>query len=1198
MGFQGQLSSVNLTDIFQTLNMNRQTGTLSVTGPVTSVHIYFDQGNITMSTAPVVNGRPFLLDAMANKGQISVDKIEELKARQAREGQPLRNLVLDSGVVADYELDEVSAWALEELVCPIFEWTQGDFTFTDGPPIQELTALDTITMGQTVVQTTQLVMEATRRMDEWKRIREIITDPDAYYVVDGDGRTNLKNVQTDPDMLKVLRYLDGRHTLDAIAMSVGVTRFDTFAIVAQLSLAAVARPRTAQEVVEDAVQLISSGESQLAGEMLEVTLRSSPVPEVMRPLAECCVKLNQAPRAVELYLELIQMGQDQGDLPQALKDLDTVIDLSPDDPDLHFERGQVQGELGQVELAATSFSTAAQAYLTRKDLPRAIDACHRAKNLLPRAPEPHRYLARAYLLEGQTENAVVEYKSLWHALLTAERPRAALDTLKGILDADCKYNNVKDQVLSHAQNSEAIKTSKAYRFLAYVMISLILVVFALAVWNYYQNTIVRDQGQKEVATLESMVTESQNELKHQELLAQIEVIRSKYGKNPDVDQKLNLLHDQISQDYKQRSDTLLDRATALLNQDNKFDEAVQLITDLKQRFPNSDAANRADAMLEQIRLARISYEVDEKVRQANSLWGALQWDEALAMLDTVLARKDLPQALRDKLAATQADWSNSTRSAELLYGRAVQIELKGSKTDALVAYRRAAAGDGQAFVDRSRAHAMAIELDIAHDLGHVTQAAAARGDETETFSDLDRLMSLAKEASSREIADYLTQLELPFTVLVDNPHVQLVLRRADGEELRFNDPPGSFGPWTQKFTYRVGDALTLTASRTGYATQSFPINTTVRRTQGSISLVRGPKWRVDLSGEAMVPPVMAGQLVLVCTDKSTVEMVDPVLGANRPLHLGNNLSEFTSVPVIFQDHAYVVLDDHIYAIDLGSRSVAWSWPNEVNPADHLAGPLWVQEQELKPGSLLIFAAAVKAGVIPLEIDPSGQAHVYPHIAPQADVTGVPIADQPQPNTTLLYVPTSADIEVFDITSITDVSPPKLLYANNSRGDLIGRPLKAMVSDREAMLISDMSGGVLAISCDPDLPEVQRELPSWVLDGTVPSNPVALPGRPQAYVTVSEGRVLGLDLRHPGQLLWRFPTDGGLGPVAGSPTIGRDGVYVGDGKGILHCLDPLTGAERWHADCGSAVVGGILAHDGRVFVPTKAGQLVCFEEGDD
>ncbi|MBA2482092.1 MAG: DUF4388 domain-containing protein, partial [Planctomycetes bacterium] len=470
MGFQGQLSSVNLTDIFQTLNMNRQTGTLSISGPVISVHVYFDQGQVAMSSAPNVNGRPYLLDALVHKGTLASEKADEIAQQQRATGQPLRDLLLAGGAVADYELDEMCAWCIEELVCPVFEWQQGDFTFTDGPPIAELNSFEVVIMGATMVQTTQLIMEATRRMDEWKRIREVITDADALFIVDNDGRANLKNVQTDPEMLKVLRFLDGRHTLDSIAMSVGVTRFDTYAIVAQLVLAGVARPKNAQEIVDDAVTLREQGEVAQAKELLENSLRQAPIPEVMRPLAECCVQLNQAPRAVELYLELIQMAQDQGDLAQALKDLDTVIALSPDDPDLQFERAQVQGELSQVEAAAASYTTAAQAYLARRDIPRAIDACHRAKNLLPRAPEPHRYLAKAYLQEGQTENAIVEYKSLWHALLTAERPKKAIDTLKSILESDCKYNNVKDQVLSHAQNSEAIKTSKAARILVYLVI--------------------------------------------------------------------------------------------------------------------------------------------------------------------------------------------------------------------------------------------------------------------------------------------------------------------------------------------------------------------------------------------------------------------------------------------------------------------------------------------------------------------------------------------------------------------------------------------------------------------------------------------------------------------------------------------------------------------------------------------------------
>ena len=48
MGFQGQLSSVNLTDIFQTLTMNRQTGTLTVSTGDQAVNIWFENGLIAL----------------------------------------------------------------------------------------------------------------------------------------------------------------------------------------------------------------------------------------------------------------------------------------------------------------------------------------------------------------------------------------------------------------------------------------------------------------------------------------------------------------------------------------------------------------------------------------------------------------------------------------------------------------------------------------------------------------------------------------------------------------------------------------------------------------------------------------------------------------------------------------------------------------------------------------------------------------------------------------------------------------------------------------------------------------------------------------------------------------------------------------------------------------------------------------------
>jgi len=177
-----------------------------------------------------------------------------------------------------------------------------------------------------------------------------------------------------------------------------------------------------------------------------------------------------------------------------------------------------------------------------------------------------------------------------------------------------------------------------------------------------------------------------------------------------------------------------------------------------------------------------------------------------------------------------------------------------------------------------------------------------------------------------------------------------------------------------------------------------------------------------------------------------------------------------------------------------------------------------------------------------------------------------------------------------------------LYTYQTRGDILGRPVRAMVTvgnaQRAAILIADMSGVIIALDEEPTTPLQRRVLGSWGVGGTSPTAPVILPGKSVAYVAVAEGQVVALDLQHPGQPLWRFPAQNSIGQIAGGPVVGAHAVYVADANGIIHALDFETGAERWRADLGSPAVAGLLAWDGRVFVPTRSGHLVCFDEGDD
>lgn len=1203
MGFSGQLGTVNLADIFQTLQMNRQSGTMTVTGPAETVRIWFSDGQIVLCSAPPVEGRPFIMHAVLKKGMVPPDVGEDLQRRHRQTGQPIRELLLHASAMVEADLDEVSAWCVEEQVCPIFEWSSGEFSFEEGPPSAELQGSDIVQMGPSGLQTTQVVMEATRRKDEWRRIREIITDPDALFLVDNDGRNNLRSLQTDPEMLKVLRYLDGQHALESIAQAVGLTRFDTYAIVAQLVVAGVARARGVAEIVDDALQLKAGGEAQRARDLLENAARSAPVAEVLKPLAEVCAELGQVPRAVELYLTLIQQAQDAGDLQLALSYLDTVIGLSPDDPDLQFERAQVHAELGNVEPAAQGFSAAAQAYLATKAVQKAIDACHRAKNILPRCPDPHRYLARAYLLDGNTETAVVEYKSLWHALLTVHRPRKALEELTTILDADCKYAAVKEQVLSHAKNSEAVKTSTAIRTLVYVAMGCVIAAGLIAGWWFYEGHLLKQEGLKHVSTVEGSLPDRFNAVEHVQVRELIATLRAEYGvRVPEVDERLLAIDAAVIKDFEQRAQQRLDQGEAL-RAAGKYADSYIILDDLAVRYAGTRAAGAASGARTRIHSEEIGTQVLARAESAKQRWASWDWDGALAELSPVMSRNDLPGDLRKELTSRQVEWQAALRSAKSLSERAAAIQATNDQQGALAAWRRAA--DPAAEGDGDRASALnrlvALEREAADSQARQAQGAAARGDSAACFAALDRLAALVKDARGAGPKEVAAALTVPFTIEVDSRYTVLAIARAGEKAEAVQAPVGTTAGWRHVVPWRVGEVLSVTASRTGFSPQTFSITAAARRTGAPVSLVRGPRWRAELGAAPASAPVSIPGAILVGSNRATLEMVDPVQGVSRPISFPDSVAELSATPVLFAGRGYLVLDDRIHAVDLAARSRLWTWPANGENRLRLTGHVAVTEHELIQGQLMVYAAAARGEVVSLAVDASGRIQTYPGLRLPGEVTGQMVTDHVDATHTVLYVPAAQGLHAFDLTANTERTPPAPLFSVRTRGDLVGTPQPATVLGAPCLLVSDSSGLVVAIDKrpTPGSADGKRILASWAVDGTSPSTPVLAPRGDFAFVATPEGRVQCIDLTRSGQVRWRAPSKGaGLGMLVGAPALGRRGLYVADGNGLLHCLDVVTGELRWRADIGGSAIGGAIAVDGRILVPTRNGQLVCFEEGEE
>jgi outer membrane protein assembly factor BamB/tetratricopeptide (TPR) repeat protein len=1198
MGFQGTIESVNIADIFQTLAMNGQTGTLIVHGPDRRRFVWFASGSVILCDGGESDGMPMLLRTLTIHGFLNQTQAEQLLFRCNNSRQPLRDLIVASSLIPTQNLDELCSGLIEDLVCEIFEWSTGEFEFVDGDPVPELIGPQVIALGDIPLQTSALIMEATRRQDEWARIREAIPDSNELFVVDNEGRTNLAQIETDPDMLKVLRYLDGKHLIDQIAEHAGLSRFDCHAIVAQLVLSHVVRLRSGEEIVEDALALREEGHLNQATNLLRNALKRIRTPEVLLPLAELNVEQRLIPQAVELYLELVQHYQEEQDFESALHHLNTLIDLSPDDPELRIDRATLLIELEQLDDAAEAYINAANDYLNLRDTNAAIESCHRARDLQPRAAEPHRLLAKAYLLDGQTDNAVVEYKSLWHAMLPEMRPRKALNQLEQILAEDCKYPAVTEQVLNHAKGSEAVKTASAVRMLVYTIIIILVAVAGFLVKNYIDKHVILQNAEGRLQQLQAQFDNSQNP-DFNELSNRLDKLRD-FTRDSEYIAALNRLQARIQQtqiEHAHKQQSLVEQYLTA----GKYDQAEAALQVLRDQFRSIEGIT-IDEFQKRLDYGKARAAIDEEWRQAQALWNEYSWSEALTSLNTLIAAtKNPPPQLKQEMEEQRLDWQEKLQSAEHLFRRAEQIELRQGKRPAIDAFVTATKGQGDRFVTLARERLLELENRTATELAKTIAKSARNQDAENTFGSLDELRNLVKNAHSMKPQEILNTIQLPMVVNLDSHNVSLFVKPSGGGEQVILAPSGVQGAWSHTLYYPAISAITIGARRSGFSTiEDIRIDSTLRRLQYDISLQRGPSWQISLPAIPIADAQLSGGSAIFALRNNSLHIVNIEHGTNHNIAVAEDIGVMVGPPLIFRSIAYVVLGDRIVALDINTRLETWTWPPVDDPtfATSFAGPLWAQEHELIQNEIQIFAGTTNGQVITLAVQDDTAINPYPRTKLGWAITGPIYAESYEGIHSTVYVPAGQYLVAYDATSVSQNSELKYRFKIETRGEIPCRPIRANVGSRPSLLIVDSAGAVIAIDADPTVHGSPVEtLGSWPVENGLMTQPSINAARRQAVVNARGGQVLALDIAKPGDIAWRYPTSGTLGDLVGSPAIGKHGIYVADTNGMLTCLDQATGAKLWEYDLGGSAAAGALAADGRVLVATTGGSLLCFEESE-
>lgn len=315
MALEGTLKDLHVQDVFQLLDLGRKSGVLRVTSELrqTAATICFDRGGVV---AAALGSDPQPIGArLVRVGKITGEELDRARTLQTSgDSRRLGDILVDLGAISRRELDRQLKAQIEEAVFDLLRWTEGYFRFEEGAPCHA--AVEAPVRSPTEA----LLMEGTRRLDEWSRIGSTVSHLGLVpRLPDHNGAAPLDLV---PFEWEVLAAVDGQRDLHALAAALGRSEFEVARTVYGLTSAGVlvlgdpATPGQEPEPGRDLAALLvparealAQGQYDIAAGALEEVLRRDPLmPEARRLLGVCQAALGRFGDALETWRLWTRLG--------------------------------------------------------------------------------------------------------------------------------------------------------------------------------------------------------------------------------------------------------------------------------------------------------------------------------------------------------------------------------------------------------------------------------------------------------------------------------------------------------------------------------------------------------------------------------------------------------------------------------------------------------------------------------------------------------------------------------------------------------------------------------------------------------------------------------------------------------------------------------------------------------------------------
>lgn len=339
MGVSGNLRTMLPGDLLQWLSLGQKSGTLVVSREVVEKKVFFKAGRVISSASN--DPREYLGQFLMSHGFLKEEELKKAMEVQQQSGILLGKILVTIGLIDEEDLMRLMRLKAEEEIYDIFLWPEGEFHFIDN----ELPQMEMVPLK---IDVTGLIMEGTRRVDEWPRIRQLIPNDACVPVVQKAPLSPSEELDEADKM--IVRAIDGKRSIADIVLESRSSSFGVCSTVTMLARegflqivdASAERVAKVQEEAEpfavdfderDEIQsMLTAAQTALKVKDFEKTQRLLKAAQNLDPNHP---KVRSAIKGAEAVIlaELRNEGISESKVPKIVKSLDeiTKMDFTPNE---------------------------------------------------------------------------------------------------------------------------------------------------------------------------------------------------------------------------------------------------------------------------------------------------------------------------------------------------------------------------------------------------------------------------------------------------------------------------------------------------------------------------------------------------------------------------------------------------------------------------------------------------------------------------------------------------------------------------------------------------------------------------------------------------------------------------------------------------------------------------------------------------